>query len=196
VPVHKYWNITLKKAVTTSSHTPFQVFISISLCYPMLLICVLQRTSLIKIWIRNKAVLTWLWAWHLHFVVIVSEWPLLPDAAAGVPHLMLLSSIYFHSSAYHNSCLPSTGVTLGFHGDRFENFTAMKIQVVFFWVVTPCRDVAFRGTTSPWKWRQHGFPKLLYPTTWLLGVTTQKTSTWNSGFIGVAHWRLICVLYK
>jgi len=38
-------------------------------------------------------------------------------------------------------------------------------QVEVFWVVTPYR-------AWPWRWRQHGPPKLLYSTTTLHGVTT------------------------
>jgi len=48
-------------------------------------------------------------------------------------------------------------------------------------VVQCCERIpTFRRTflTSPWKWWQQGPPKSLYPTTTLLGVTTQKTSTW------------------
>jgi len=37
-------------------------------------------------------------------------------------------------------------------------------------VVAPC----------VWRWRQHGPPKLWYPTTTLHGVTTQKTWNWIS----------------
>jgi hypothetical protein len=29
----------------------------------------------------------------------------------------------------------------GRHGERFEIFTAMKIQIVIFWVVTPCSNM-------------------------------------------------------
>jgi len=32
---------------------------------------------------------------------------------------------------------------------------------------------------APWRRRQHGPPKRLYPTTTLHDVTTQKTSTWS-----------------
>jgi len=32
--------------------------------------------------------------------------------------------------------------------------------------------------SSHWGWRQHGLPKLCYPTTTLHGFTTQQTSTW------------------
>jgi len=50
---------------------------------------------------------------------------------------------------------------------RFEVFTAMKILVVVFWVVTPCCHVAgylrFRGPL--WRWKQHDPPKRWYLTT-------------------------------
>jgi len=52
---------------------------------------------------------------------------------------------------------------------RFELFTAMKIQVEVFWVVTPCDIVV--------GYRQHGRLKRWYPTTTLHGVIIQKIST-------------------
>jgi len=44
------------------------------------------------------------------------------------------------------------------------------------------RVVSWLHTTSPWRWRQHGPPNRWYPNTWLHGVTTQKTATWNTDF--------------
>jgi hypothetical protein len=37
-----------------------------------------------------------------------------------------------------------------------------------------------RFRSPPWRWRQHGPPKCWYPTTALYGITTQRTSTWNT----------------
>jgi len=67
-------------------------------------------------------------------------------------------------------------------GATFEVFTAVKIQVEFFWIVTPCSavvgylSVCFipSPVTSPWRWMQHGPLKHLYLTTTLHDVTTQK----------------------
>jgi len=49
------------------------------------------------------------------------------------------------------------------HVARFDVFTAVRIQVDFFWIVTPRSVVVgcqrFRGPrclTSPWRWRYHG----------------------------------------
>jgi hypothetical protein len=41
--------------------------------------------------------------------------------------------------------------------------------------VAPCSDV-----TSPWRWRQHGPPKVEYPTATLHGVITQNAATSNT----------------
>jgi hypothetical protein len=57
--------------------------------------------------------------------------------------------------------------------------TLWQIRVVVFWVVTPCSENLVASIfRMKWRWRQHGPPKRRYPTTTLLGVTTQKTSTW------------------
>jgi hypothetical protein len=34
--------------------------------------------------------------------------------------------------------------------------------------------------TSPWRWKQQGPPKCLYPMATLQGIKTQKTSAWSS----------------
>jgi len=44
------------------------------------------------------------------------------------------------------------------------------------WLSFSCK-VTLTLATSPWRWRQHGPPKRVYPTT-SDDVTTQKTSTW------------------
>jgi hypothetical protein len=48
--------------------------------------------------------------------------------------------------------------------------------------------------TSPWRWRQHGPTKRLYPTTTLHGFTNQKTST--SVFTAVKISNLASNLYR
>jgi hypothetical protein len=58
-----------------------------------------------------------------------------------------------------------------------EVFTAVKIQVEVFWVVTPWSVVA--GYQRFRRWRQRGLPKRWYPTTTLHGITTQTTTTWR-----------------
>jgi hypothetical protein len=82
-------------------------------------------------------------------------------------------------------------------------FVAMKIQVVFFRVMTPCIDVVgyqrFREPRclhlhisvrqfydlgkSALRWRQYGPPKRRYPTTALNVVMTQKARTSNDTYI-------------
>jgi hypothetical protein len=55
----------------------------------------------------------------------------------------------------------------------------MKIQVVVFWVVTPCNDGGripkFQRTLLPPSSVQPDPPKCWYPTTSLHSVTMQKT---------------------
>jgi len=60
----------------------------------------------------------------------------------------------------------------------FWVFTAVKIQVEVFWVVTSCNGVVgYQRFVCPcWRWRQHGPLKLSHPTSALDGVTNQKTS--------------------
>jgi len=58
---------------------------------------------------------------------------------------------------------------------RFEVFTVVKIQVEFFWIVTPCSYVV--------GYRRFGGPCCLLQDEWNVGippqgVTTQKISTW------------------
>jgi hypothetical protein len=61
---------------------------------------------------------------------------------------------------------------------RFEVFTAVKIQVEVFWIVTPCRFVVgyqhFRGIRRLRLHPEDG-DGTLNTTATLLGVTTQKT---------------------
>jgi len=58
----------------------------------------------------------------------------------------------------------------------------MNIQGVVFQILTPCSDIGFPlfggpfhgEVTSTWRWRQHGPPKLWYPTTTVYGVTKRR----------------------
>jgi hypothetical protein len=47
------------------------------------------------------------------------------------------------------------------------------------WNTNNFSPIAPTFLTPPWSWRQQDAPKLYYPTTWLHGVTTQKTATWK-----------------
>jgi hypothetical protein len=66
---------------------------------------------------------------------------------------------------------------------RFEVFTAAKIQVEVFWIVMPCRvAVGYQHFGRPCCLHLQGEVfqgplKHYYPTTTLLGFTTQKTSS-------------------
>jgi hypothetical protein len=64
---------------------------------------------------------------------------------------------------------------------RFEALTALRIQVEVFWDVTPFSvAVGFHAAFifgSPWRWRQHGLPKLWYPNTKLHSVTTHNNGS-------------------
>jgi hypothetical protein len=83
---------------------------------------------------------------------------------------------------------------------QFWDLNGDEIQVEFFWITTPCSDVACHhrfgglrchiyggsmalrnvgilphqctvsGWSGPWRWRQHDPPKLWYPTTSVHGV--------------------------
>jgi len=76
-------------------------------------------------------------------------------------------------------------------GVRFEIFMAMKIQVVFFWVVALCSNVVgywhFGGPCCLHVW-QKGSPKYWYPTTLLHDVTTQKTTAYRNLPVIVQRW--------
>jgi len=61
------------------------------------------------------------------------------------------------------SAMSSNGTT------SFEIFTAVVIQVLIFWVMTPW--------SFPCRWRQNGPPKLWYPTTKPRVVTNQRILT-------------------
>jgi hypothetical protein len=64
-------------------------------------------------------------------------------------------------------------------------FTAVKIRVEVFWVLTQCcgRISKFRRSILPqsWGWSQEAKSSEIfwYTTTTLHGLTTQKTSTWT-----------------
>jgi len=70
---------------------------------------------------------------------------------------------------------------------RFGISAAMKIQVMVFWVVTPCSYVvgyqrfgacSSETLVSPWKWRQQGPPKHRYTSPSLHSTSTHKTAAW------------------
>jgi hypothetical protein len=84
----------------------------------------------------------------------------------------------------------------------FVVFTAVRIHVEVFWVVTTCNVLVgyrrfgwpccYHLHTSPWRRTQHGPLKRWYPIKTLHGFTTQKTSTRNLGqFVFSAYSKFI-----
>jgi hypothetical protein len=64
---------------------------------------------------------------------------------------------------------------------RVEDFTAMKIHIVLFWVVTQCSLLgwlqSFRGAFLPWRCEQN-FPSKHRPICKLHVVTIQQSTIW------------------
>jgi len=79
---------------------------------------------------------------------------------------------------------------------RFEVFKAVKIQVVVFWVVTPCSDVLGYRRFGGSYCLQQGPSKRGYPTAWLHDVTTQKTTTRRTDGAFVVHWNVLTKRYR
>jgi hypothetical protein len=82
-------------------------------------------------------------------------------------------------------CILEHGPINQIHCLRFQVLTAASMKFRVFWDVAPCSHVEvdrrFRGTylllpsSSPWWWRQYTPLKRRSTSTWLHGVTSQKT---------------------
>jgi len=92
--------------------------------------------------------------------------------------VIILTMYYIHFGwKYHKTFV------VNFSRKEFENHTLT--HAMMFRVVMLCSDVLrydkvkwIAPFTSPWRRRQHGPPKLCYPTTSFLWVITQTTTTW------------------